>query len=72
MKRRIIIREVSADEELQEQKLKRQLIIFIRGGYLQNFLARRELVSQKFFFRLTPSFISFTQHGLFCARPILN
>jgi hypothetical protein len=72
MKRKIIIREVSADEESRQENQNPQVIIFFRPGYLQNFFARRELVSQKFFFRLTPSFISFTQHGLFCARPILN
>jgi len=72
MKRKIIIREVSADEELPDENSNRHVIIFFRAGELENFFARRELVSQKFFFRLTPSFISFTQHGLFCARPILN
>jgi hypothetical protein len=72
MIRKIIIREVSADEELRDEKSNRQVVIFFRAGHLENFFARRELLSQKIFFRLTPSFISFTQHGLFCARPNLN
>lgn len=72
MKRKIIIREVPDDEELRDDSSSQPAIIFFRDAYLENFFARRELVSQKFFFRLTPSFISFTQHGLFCARPILN
>jgi hypothetical protein len=72
MKRIIIIREEAADEKLAGEKQNLPKKISSHATCSSEFFLNRKLVSQKIFFSLTPRIISFTQHGLFCERPILN